>query len=303
MKLLLTGAFKCTDEQIEYLKSLGHETVFFGDEREKLDFDVSDIEGVICNGLFVYNDIEQFRSLKYIQLTSAGFDRVPMDYINQHGIEIHNARGVYSVPMAEFALTGILQLVKQSRFFYENQKQHVWEKSRTLGELAGKTAVIVGAGNIGAEVAKRLMAFDVTVVGIDITTDQRPYFDKIELLNNLDEQLKAADIVVLTLPLTDDTKGMFDKSKFDLMKNSCIFVNIARGQLVVENDLIDALKNKKISGAVLDVFETEPLEKTSPLWDMDNVIITPHNSFVGEYNDNRMLDVIIGNLGNYNYEY
>lgn len=296
MKLLLTGAFKCTDEQIEYLKSLGHEIVFFGDEREKLDFDVSDIEGVICNGLFVYNDIEQFHSLKYIQLTSAGFDRVPMDYINQHGIEIHNARGVYSVPMAEFALTGILQLVKQSRFFYENQKQHIWEKSRTLGELAGKTAVIVGAGNIGSEVAKRLKAFDVTVVGIDITTDQRPYFDKIELLNNIDEQLKAADIVVLTLPLTDDTKGMFDKSKFDLMKNSCIFVNIARGQLVVENDLIDALNNKKISGAVLDVFETEPLEKTSPLWDMDNVIITPHNSFVGVGNTERLSKIIFENI-------
>ena len=296
MKLLLTGAFKCTDEQIEYLKSHGHEIVFFGDEREKLDFDVSDIEGVICNGLFVYNDIEQFRSLKYIQLTSSGFDRVPMDYIKQHGIEIHNARGVYSVPMAEFALTGILQLVKQSRFFYENQKQHIWEKSRTLGELAGKTAVIVGAGNIGSEVAKRLKAFDVTVVGIDITTDQRPYFDKIELLNNLDEQLKAADIVVLTLPLTDDTKGMFDKSKFDLMKNSCIFVNIARGQLVVENDLIDALNNKKISGAVLDVFETEPLEKTSPLWDMDNVIITPHNSFVGVGNTERLSKIIFENI-------
>ena len=299
MKLLLTGAFKCTDEQIEYLKSLGHDIVFFGDEREKLDFDVSYIEGVICNGLFVYNDIEQFHSLKYIQLTSAGFDRVPMDYIKQHGIEIHNARGVYSVPMAEFALTGILQLVKQSRFFYENKKQHIWEKSRTLGELAGKTAVIVGAGNIGSEVAKRLKAFDVTVVGIDITTDQRPYFDKIELLKNLDEQLKAADIIVLTLPLTDDTKGMFDKSKFDLMKNSCIFVNIARGQLVIENDLIDALKNQKISGAVLDVFETEPLEKTSPLWDMDNVIITPHNSFVGQNNNKRMFDIIISNLENY----
>ena len=296
MKLLLTGAFKCTDEQIEYLKSLGHEIVFFGDEREKLDFDASDIEGVICNGLFVYNDIEQFHSLKYIQLTSAGFDRVPMDYIKQHGIEIHNARGVYSVPMAEFALTGILQLVKQSRFFYENQKRCVWEKSRTLGELAGKTAVIVGAGNIGAEVAKRLKAFDVTVVGIDITTDERPYFDKIELLSNLDEQLKAADIVVLTLPLTDDTKGMFDKSKFDLMKNSCIFVNIARGQLVVENDLVDALNNKKISGAVLDVFETEPLEKTSPLWDMDNVIITPHNSFVGVGNTERLSKIIFENI-------
>ena len=128
MKLLLTGAFKCTDEQTEYIKSLGHEIVFVQDEREKIDFDVSDIEGVICNGLFVYNSIEQFKSLKYIQLTSAGYDRVPMEYIKKHGIEIHNARGVYSVPMAEFAVSGILQLIKQSRFFYENQKQHIWKK-------------------------------------------------------------------------------------------------------------------------------------------------------------------------------
>lgn len=299
MKLLLTGAFKYTNEQIEDLKSLGHEIVFSGDEREKINFDVSNIEGVICNGLFVYNDITLFKSLKYIQLTSAGYDRVPMDYIKSHEIEIYNARGVYSVPMAEFALTGILQLVKQSRFFYENQKRCVWEKSRTLGELAGKTAVIVGAGNIGTEVAKRLKAFDVTVVGIDITTDPRPHFYKNQLFENLDEQLKTADIVVLTLPLNDDTKEMFDKSKFDLMKNNSIFVNIARGKLVVENDLIEALNNNKLSGAVLDVFETEPLKKESPLWDMNNVIITPHNSFVGQNNNKRMFDVIIGNLEKY----
>ncbi len=296
MRILLTGAFKYTDEQIEYIKSLGREILFVQDEREKIDFDVSDIEGVICNGLFIYNSIEQFKSLKYIQLTSAGYDRVPMEYIEEHGIEIHNARGVYSVPMAEFALCGILQLYKQSRFFYENQKQHKWEKSRTLGELAGKTAVIVGAGNIGSEVAKRLKVFDVTVTGIDITTDRRPYFDKIEPLKDLDEQLKAADIVVLTLPLTDDTKGMFQKSKFDLMKNSCIFVNIARGQLVVESDLIWALEQNKIAGAVLDVFEKEPLEKESPLWKMNNVILTPHNSFVGENNNTRMFELVISNL-------
>ena len=296
MKLLLTGAFKCTDEQTEYIKSLGHEIVFVQDEREKIDFDVSDIEGVICNGLFVYNSIEQFKSLKYIQLTSAGYDRVPMEYIKKHGIEIHNARGVYSVPMAEFAVSGILQLIKQSRFFYENQKQHIWEKSRTLGELAGKTAVIVGAGNIGSEVANRLKAFDVTVTGIDISNENRLYFDKVEPLDNLDERLREADIVVLTLPLTNSTKGLFNKSKFDLMKNSCIFVNIARGQLVVESDLLDAFENKKLSGAVLDVFETEPLEKESPLWDMDNVILTPHNSFVGVGNTERLSKIIFENI-------
>ena len=221
---------------------------------------------------------------------------MPMEYIKKHGIEIHNARGVYSVPMAEFAVSGILQLIKQSRFFYENQKQHIWEKSRTLGELAGKTAVIVGAGNIGSEVAKRLKAFDVTVTGIDISNENRLYFDKVEPLDNLDERLREADIVVLTLPLTNSTKGLFNKSKFDLMKNSCIFVNIARGQLVVESDLLDAFENKKLSGAVLDVFETEPLEKESPLWDMDNVILTPHNSFVGVGNTERLSKIIFENI-------
>lgn len=296
MKLLLTGAFKYTDEQIEYLKSLGNDIVYVQDERKKIDFDVSDIEGVVCNGLFLYNDIRHFKKLKYIQLTSAGFDRVPIDYINEHEIKIYNARGVYSIPMAEFALCGVLQLIKQSRLFYKNQNIHIWEKSRTLGELSGKTVLIVGAGNIGSEVAKRFSAFDASVIGVDITDDDRKYFDKVELLDNLDEQLKIADIVILTLPLTDSTREMFDKSKFDLMKKSSIFVNIARGPLVVESDLINSLKSGDISGAVLDVFGEEPLNENSPLWDMDNVILTPHNSFVGENNNKRMFNVIVDNL-------
>ena len=154
----------------------------------------------------------------------------------------------------------------------------------------------MGAGNIGSEVAKRLKAFDVTVIGIDISNENRLYFDKVEPLDNLDERLREADIVVLTLPLTNSTKGLFNKSKFDLMKNSCIFVNIARGQLVVESDLLDAFENKKLSGAVLDVFETEPLEKESPLWDMDNVILTPHNSFVGVGNTERLSKIIFENI-------
>lgn len=298
MNLLVTGAFACTESDLNQLRKCGHEVIFMQQEKSPLPCDASWVEGVICNGIFLSHPIEHFTNLKFIQLTSAGFDRVPMEYVKEHNIEIHNARGVYSIPMAEFVISGILQLVKRSRFFYENQKQHIWEKSRTLGELAGKRAVIVGAGNIGSEVAKRLKAFDVTVVGIDITTDERPYFDKIELLATLDEQLKTADIVVLTLPLTDDTKGIFNKSKFDLLKYGAIFVNIARGQLVVENDLIDALNEKRLSGAVLDVFDTEPLEKTSPLWDMDNVIITPHNSFAGEGNGDRLSRLILSNIAN-----
>ncbi|MBQ7203730.1 MAG: hydroxyacid dehydrogenase [Eubacterium sp.] len=296
MKLLLTGAFSYTDEQIEYLKSLGHEIIFVQDERKSIELDVSDIEGVICNGLFLYTPIEKFTSLKYIQLTSAGFDRVPMDYITEHGIEIHNAKGVYSIPMAEFAVCGVLELYKQSKFFIANQNAHMWEKHRGLLELSGKRVCIVGAGNIGSEVAKRFKAFDTTVIGIDLYPNDNEYFDKVLPLSQLDSELALADIVILTLPLTKDNAGFFNKEKFDLMKNTSIFVNIARGKLVNEQDLINALESNRISGAVLDVFEEEPLNQPSNLWDMDNVILTPHNSFIGEKNQARLINTITNNL-------
>ncbi len=296
MKLLLTGAFKYTDEQIEYIKSLGHEIVFVQDERETIEFDVRDIEGVICNGLFLYTPIEKFTSLKCIQLTSAGFDRVPMDYIEEHGIELHNAKGVYSIPMAEFAVCGVLELYKQSKFFFENQKAHKWEKHRGLLELAGKEICIIGAGDIGTQVAKRFKAFDTTVIGIDLYPNENEYFDKVLPLTEIDNRLKSADVVILTLPLTEDNKGFFDESKFDLMKQSAIFVNIARGKLVNEQDLISALNSGTIAGAVLDVFDEEPLSPNSELWEMQNVILTPHNSFVAESNFFKMFKCIEHNV-------
>ena len=294
MKLLLTGAFKCTDEQIEYLKSLGHEIVFFGDEREKLDFDVSDIEGVICNGLFVYNDIEQFHSLKYIQLTSAGFDRVPMDYIKQHGIEIHNAGGVYSIPMAEFAICGVLQLYKQSRFFNKNQSENKWEKHRELLELYGKTVLIVGCGSVGTECAKRFSAFGCNVLGVDLYPREDKNYNKMVTLDLLDSAISDADIVVLTLPLTDETYHLFNDKRLKRLRKNAVLVNISRGAVIDTVALIESLPN--IGGAVLDVFEEEPLPLNSPLWDTENVIITPHNSFVGDGNRNRLNNMIISNL-------
>lgn len=299
MKLLLTGAFKYTQEQIEYIKSLGHDVVFVQDERVPIEFDVSDIEAVVCNGLFLYTSIENFKSLKFIQLTSAGLDRVPLDYIKGHNIKISNARGVYSAPMAEFALCGVLQIYKQSRFFYENQKQHKWEKHRGLLELTDKNVLIVGAGNIGSEVAKRFRAFDANVIGIDLYPNENSNFNFVYPLDEFDDKLKDADVVVLTLPLTSENEGFFNEDKFSLMKDSAVFVNIARGKLVNQNDMISALEQCKIAGAVLDVFEEEPLEESSKLWDLDNVIITPHNSFVGDSNNKGMFETIVENLGKF----
>ena len=296
MKLLLTGAYNYSNEQIGYIKSLGHQVVFVQDERAKLSIDVDDIDGVICNSLFFYNDIKSFKSLKYIQLLSAGLDRVPLEYIMNSGIKLYNARGVYSIPISEFVLRGVLDLYKKSFDFYNKQKNHNWEKDRFIPELYGKNVLIVGTGSIGSEIAKRFKAFDTFVVGVDRSGKDKEYFDNIVCVDNLDQQIKLADIIVLALPFTDENIEFFNMPKFKIMKSNAIFVNIARGKLVNQNDLISAIKTNQIGGAVIDVFSNEPLNKSDSIWDLDNVIITPHNSFVGENNQKRMFDVIIKNL-------
>lgn len=298
MNLLVTGAFAMTEKDLNSLQALGHNVLFMQQEKEDLPCEYGWVEGIIGNGIFLYHPIEKFSSLKFIQLTSAGFDRVPMEYVEKKGIEIFNARGVYSIPMAEYALAGVLSLYKKLEFFSSNQKKHIWEKHRGVMELFGKTVLIVGAGNVGSECAKRFSALGCRVFGVDLCPTNNEFFAQVLPMSEMDKMLKTADIVVLTLPLTDETKGMFDKTKFDLMKDGALFVNISRGAVVNTKDLIEAL-NKNLGGAVLDVFETEPLEENSPLWDMEKVIITPHNSFVGEGNKQRLFDVIVNNLKNF----
>lgn len=296
MKLLVTGAWNCTKEQLDNLTSIGNEVVFLQNESDPLPDSATDVEGIICNGLFLHHDIEKFPNLKYIQLTSAGFDRVPMDYVKQKGIAIYNARGVYSIPMAEYAIMGVLSLYKKITFFTENQKKHQWIKNRELIELYGKNALVVGCGNVGNECAKRFFALGMSVSGADIINPDWNYGGKFYFMDQIEHALKNADVIVLTLPLTAQTHHLFGEKLLGCLKKSAVLVNISRGAVIDTSALEKVLKEQKISGAVLDVFENEPLEKDSPLWDMDNVIITPHNSFVSEQNSKRLSDVIIKNL-------
>lgn len=297
MRILLTGAIKWTEEQKNEIRNLGNEIIYVRDERiplNKQNIDAACIEGVICNGLFLYNDIADFKNLSYIQLTSAGFDRVPMDYVKEHHIEIHNARGVYSIPMAEFVLSGVLQIYKQSRFFYENQKQHQWKKHRDILELSGKVVCIVGCGSVGTECAKRFRGFGCKVIGVDLYPRADGNYEEMMGLELLGDALTKSDVIVLTLPLTDDTRHLMDTEKFNLMKQGAVLVNIARGDVVDTEALVNILTN--LGGAVLDVFGEEPLSSDSVLWDMENVLIIPHNSFVGEGNRVRLQKVILDGL-------
>lgn len=294
MNLLITGAWNDGKNYIDEIKAMGHQVVFMQYEKDALPCAYDWVEGVVCNGLFLSHPIENFPNLRYIQLTSAGFDRVDMDYVAAHGIEIHNARGVYSIPMAEFALCGVLQLYKQAAFFRENQRQHLWEKHRGLSELCGKQVLIVGCGSVGNECAKRFAAFGCRVTGVDLFPREDSLYDNILPLEQLDEALKAADIIVLTLPLTEQTKHLINDERLVLLKPTAVLVNIARGAIVDTEALLRHINH--LGGAVLDVFKEEPLPESSPLWDKKNIILTPHNSFVGEGNVIRLKEIVLSHL-------
>ena len=301
MQLLLTGAYSYSDEQFQELKGMGFEVFFVQDERiplheQDLCFEVADIDAVVCNGLFLHNSIDIFKNLKFIQLTSAGLDRVPLDKIRARGIELRNARGVYSIPMAEYAVCGVLQLLKHARRFSQAQCAHEWRKDRTLGELHGRQILVLGCGSVGTECAKRFNAFGCDVVGVDLCPrqDDQNYVRMVGL-DSLDEELANADVIVVTVPLTDETRNMIDARRLALCKQGCIVVNIARGGIIDEPALEQSLESGRVTGAILDVFQNEPLAPESPLWGHDNVIITPHNSFVGEGNKSRLWNIIESN--------
>ena len=294
MNLLITGAWNDGKNCIEKIKAMGHQVVFMQYEKDALPCAYDWVEGVVCNGLFLSHPIENFSNLRYIQLTSAGFDRVDMSYVTAHGIEIHNARGVYSIPMAEFALCGVLQLYKQAAFFRENQRQHLWEKHRGLSELCGKQVLIVGCGSVGNECAKRFTAFGCRVTGVDLFPREDSLYKAILPLEGINEALKLADVIVLTLPLTEQTKHLLNEERFDSLKSTAVLVNIARGAIVDTEALLRHIDH--IGGVVLDVFEEEPLTETSLLWDKENAILTPHNSFVGEGNSMRLKEIVLSHL-------
>lgn len=301
MKLLLTGAFKHTEEQLNTLKSCGFETTYVQNELEELQIDCSRFDAVVCNSLFLHNSVEKFKSLKAVQLTSAGFNRAPVGYLASKGIALYNARGVYSAPMAEWVLLKILEIYKKSKVFFAQQKQKNWEKHRDLLELVNKRVLIIGTGSVGLECAKRLKAFDALVMGADIYQSSSPFIDEFHPMEALADILPLADVVVLTLPLNDKTRGLFSEHLLSIMKDNAVLINASRGAIIDEAALIKKLTDGKFMGVALDVFEEEPLSPDSPLWTMDRVLITPHNSFVSDGNSERMFNLICKNLTEFDF--
>ena len=275
--ILLTGAFHYTKQQVSAIERLGCRVSWMPDEADYLPHSGASVSMVVCNGLFQFHDIYDFANLKFIQLTSAGLDRVPVDTIKERGIELHNARGVYSVPMAEWALMRVLERYKHAASFMHAQAGRMWTKDRNLREIAGSKVAIVGAGNVGREVARRMKAFDAEVIGFDPFDNGCPLFDSITDIGLLESEIDQFDIIVLTAPLTPETHHLFSYPLLERLKKDAMLVNIARGALIDTQALVEIFQKRSDVYAALDVFEEEPLPSDSPLWNLSNVAISPHN--------------------------
>ena len=249
---------------------------------------------------FNLSTIMQNNKLKWIQTWSAGVNSLPLKQLAQKNIVLTSANGVHSYPISETIFALLLGLTRNIHTYVRNQLEKKWDGTDIKLEAHKKTIGIIGVGAIGQETAKISKALNMHVIGVRNSQKPTEYVDELYTSDQLNEVLPLCDYVVVTLPLTDTTFHLFTKDQFQHMKKTAFFINIGRGEIVKEDDLIEALTNGEILGAGLDVFETEPLENSSPLWDLDNVIITPHTSGSTEHYTNRVIeDIFLPNASYY----
>lgn len=229
--------------------------------------------------------------LEWIFVASAGIEKMPAQAIADRGIYVSNVRGIHKKPMAESVLAHILSLKRGLPSIYAQQARGEWNKRIRLTELNGSTALILGPGAIGQEIGRILQAFEVHTIGVNSTGEMASYMNETFAMQDLLEHLSKADIVISMLPSTEKTQGLLTREHFEEMKDSAIFMNFGRGDLVEEAILTEVLEQKLIAHAVLDVYMEEPLPTHSPLWKMDNVTISPHLSSHSSRYVERSLDI------------
>ena len=298
MRLLVTGSLAASEEDIRAIEALGHSVVLHPDERIPAE-DPGQFEGIIGNSLFYYQGYEQFSAVRYLQITSAGYDRVPMDWVREKGIALFNAGGALSVPMSEWVVMRILELYKHVPQVFRDQLAGRYKKDWGWQEIGGKEALIIGFGAFGREIAKRLKVFGARITAANRSQKSDPNVDAFYPLTALPELLPKADIVILAIANAPETYHLLDEKALKSLKPGAILINGARGSLIDEQALADVLKNGPLAGAALDVFEKEPLPAESPLWKLENVLLSPHNSFAGEHNHERLMQVVLRNLKNH----
>lgn len=270
--------------------------------REELDRRLAEADVLVVSGLWHNSLLERAPKLRFVQSIGAGVDQFSRDALAAHKVRLASARGVNERAVAEHAMALMLALARRLPEARDNQKRHIWRGmisalDRREDELAGKTLLIVGLGRIGGRLARIARGFDLRVLGVrrDVSAGGDGA-NSVHGIAALEELLPQADIVALTCPLTPETEGLIGSRALAAMKPSAFLINVARGRCVDENALIEALAGGRIAGAGLDCVAEEPLPSASPLWDFENVLVTPHTAGETRRYEENVLDILLENL-------
>lgn len=299
MKTKALFTFNFPRSKILGLEDLGFDIVLKDEKVLKYSRELEDVEFMFTYNPFSHFDISSLKKLKWIQLESDGIEQIPRDYIKKNGIIVTNNKDGYSIPISEWIIWGILSSYKKGNDFFINKLRKKWEFNNSLKEIFGETIGILGTGDIAMETARKLQPFGVNMLGLNTTGKPVKYFDRCYSNQNINLMVKKCDIIVCLLPITNKTHHFIDEKLFQEMKNGVIFINASRGQVVNEDNLIKFIQNGKIGAAVLDVVENEPLKQENPLWEMKNVIITPHNSWISQNMNKRKYKLVYENMRRY----
>ena len=263
---------------------------------------MGDGDVVVTSGLWRPDMLDTADRLKFIQVCGAGYDQFDQDALRAKGVRLANASGVNVNAVSDHALALLLALTRQIHAGRDNQRAREWrdmisDLSQREDELPGKTMLIFGLGKIGGRTAKLAKAFGMTVIGLKRDTSTPvEHVDELHPSSALLEQLPRCDAAVLTCPLTEETKNVIDGPALAAMKPSSYLINVARGGCVDQDALIAALNDKQIAGAGIDVTVPEPLDKESPLWGFENVMLTPHTGGETTMYEENVIDILLENL-------
>lgn len=295
MKLLIT--YDYGPEAMSQMCALGYEVIYIKEsELADKDHDLSDIEVLVCYNPFKSINIDNLPALKYILLSSIGIDQLPAEQVLSREIVVTNNRGGYSKPMGEWIVWNLLSGLKNSRWFEAQKHKKNWKMTTDVLEMVGKTIGFLGTGTIAQEAAKRLSGFEATCVGLNTHGSPHEAFDYVLSAADKLELAARCDAIVVALPQTPQTERFVDQAFLEHMKPEAILINVSRGAVLDESALIQVLTQGRLRSVHLDVFEQEPLPESHPLWEIERVHITPHNSWVSEMRNERRLALILENL-------
>ncbi len=273
--------------------------VFIDWDCENFAKSMQDAEVLLCWDLPTENLRAVAPRLKWIHIIGAGVEHLcPMDWVPD-GVQIVNNKGAHKAKAGEFGLMSVLMLHTHMPAIVTNQRAGAW-KSLFSTPIAGKTVLIVGVGSLGGGAAEQLKALGLEVLGVNRSGRPHPSVDEMRPLAGLDDLLPRADFVFVSLPATPETIGLFDRARLERLKPGAGIVNIGRASAMDYAALADHLRGGHLSGAVIDVFDPEPLPPDSPLWSVPNLIVTPHVS--ADDGDNYIpitLDIFMNNMRRY----